>query len=511
MKTIKIGLFLLLCSYLISCGRVDLNHTIKGDRPTNNNLVSNIAGSNLAEVATPGVIKELNRDLEQYQPRVKIISPRPNQTFNQTDITVKLQIEDLPIFKDARLELGNHLNLIVDNEPLREIYSVEEPIAIAGLSPGTHTIRVFAARPWGESFKTEGAYAQTTFNILTETNDNRPDPNLPLLTYSSPTGTYSAEPFLLDFYLANAPLHAIAQNDPNLSDWRVRATVNGTSFVLENWQPIYLTGIKPGENWVQLELIDEAGNDIENVFNNTVRVFTFDPQQQDTLAKLINNDIPLAEAKSIVEQNYYIQPVSEPEIIDLEDNTEPEIITGESRDSLDKSNLSPENVDQAIEPAVFRIPANETNQINPSGIIENTTQEQAEPRTILPEGNKTQIDSNSTPLNEIYSQAETNSSIAPVEVQPEQPVETIVINEAETNSEEPVAIIDIPEPESVEITESEIAITIPKTESSEASRASNNNLKTKFKTPLWWKKILVGLRQKLEALARSLPSQAELS
>ena len=33
-------------------------------------------------------------------------------------------------------------------------------------------------------------------------------------------------------------------------DWRIRATIDGTSFIIENWQPIYLTGLKPGDNWV---------------------------------------------------------------------------------------------------------------------------------------------------------------------------------------------------------------------------------------------------------------------
>ena len=98
------------------------------------------------------------------------------------------------------------MNLIVDNEPFQAIYNIDRPITIKNLAPGSHTIRAFAVTPWGESFKNEGAYAQTTFNVLTETNDNRPDFSRPLLTYNSPTGTYGAEPLLLDFYLTNAPL-----------------------------------------------------------------------------------------------------------------------------------------------------------------------------------------------------------------------------------------------------------------------------------------------------------------
>jgi len=88
--------------------------------------------------------------------------------------------------------------------------------------------------PWQESFKNDGAFAETTFHILTKTGKNAPDNNLPLLTYSSPQGIYGAEPILLDFYLSNAPLRLsnTANGDNNLQDWRIRVTVNGESFHL---------------------------------------------------------------------------------------------------------------------------------------------------------------------------------------------------------------------------------------------------------------------------------------
>jgi hypothetical protein len=70
-----------------------------------------------------------------------------------------------------------------------------------------------------------------------------------VLTYSRPTGSYGAEPIMLDFYLTNAPLHLVAQENPDdeIADWRIRVTVNGESFVLDRWQPVYLKGFKPGK------------------------------------------------------------------------------------------------------------------------------------------------------------------------------------------------------------------------------------------------------------------------
>lgn len=353
MKIIKFCLLFICLSYLVSCGQVNISdYSLEALRKRFDSTIESVSldtkTSKIAEIATPKTIKELNKNLEQYSPQVQIISPQAEQVLNQTDVTVDLQVEDLPIFQDDKLQLGNHLDLILDNEPSRPIFNLEEPIILERLTPGTHTIRVFATRPWGESFKNDGAYAQTTFSVLTETNDNRPDPNLPLLTYNNPTGSYGAEPLMLDFYLTNAPLHTVAKNNPKLQDWLIKITINGTSFILENWQPIYLTGFNKGKNWIQLELIDQAGNNIENTFNNTVRVIDYDPQKINTLAKLVTNKISPNEAHSIVEQRYYILPEEAAENVEPFDEPtnnpiEPEIITEESErseDLLDNLNVT---------------------------------------------------------------------------------------------------------------------------------------------------------------------------
>ena len=260
----------------------------------------------IAEVSPPTVIQQLRQSLENYQPQVKILSPKTDDLLQDDTVTVQLQVQDLPIFKNAELELGPHLHVILDNQPYKAVYDPNQPLVFTDLLPGTHTLRVFASRPWHESFKNEGAYAQTTFHIFTKTQDNNPDPNQPLLTYSRPKGTYGAEPILLDFYLTNAPLHLVAQENQadEIADWRIRCTINGNSFVLDRWEPIYLEGFKAGKNWVQLEFLDDQGNPVENVFNNTVRVITYEPKGQDTLSKLIRGEISAAAAQGIVDPNY---------------------------------------------------------------------------------------------------------------------------------------------------------------------------------------------------------------
>jgi len=273
-------------------------------------------GSRIAEVAPPQAIEELRSEFEKYQPQVAILSPRADEVLQDTQISVQFRVQDLPLFKDADLGLGPHLHVFLDNQPYQAVYDADGAIEFTDLTPGTHTIRVFASRPWHESFKNEGAYAQTTFHVLTKTPNNNPEASQPLLTYSRPQASYGAEPIMLDFYLTNAPLHLIAQEDPedDIADWHVRATVNGESFEVDRWQPIYLKGFKPGKNWVQLEFLDEQGNPVVNVFNNTVRLINYEPGGTDTLSKLVRGDLEAAAARSIVDPNYE-PPAPEPELL----------------------------------------------------------------------------------------------------------------------------------------------------------------------------------------------------
>ncbi|HEY9670942.1 MAG TPA: hypothetical protein V6D11_05835 [Waterburya sp.] len=277
----------------------------------------------LAEVAPPPVIRQLAQDLEAYQPQVAIVSPQADQVLQDTTVSVKFQVQDLPIFKDPDLGLGPHLHVILDNQPYQAVYDLDQPLVFEDLSPGTHTLRVFASRPWHESFKNEGAYAQTTFHIFTKTSDNNPDPTLPLLTYSRPTGTYGAEPIMLDFYLTNAPLHLVAQENPDddIADWRIRVTANGESFVLDRWQPVYLKGFKRGKNWVQIEFLDEQGNPVKNVFNDTVRLINYEPKGKDTLSKLVRGDLSAQAARGIVNPGYKVEPTPIPSPVETPEPT----------------------------------------------------------------------------------------------------------------------------------------------------------------------------------------------
>ncbi|AFY34939.1 hypothetical protein Cal7507_4573 [Calothrix sp. PCC 7507] len=296
--------FLLVLS-LTSCGEKAVSQDVSiGDRENPQPI-----SKQFSEVSPPSVIQDLRSTLEVYQPQVTIVTPKADEVLEDNGVKVRLQVKDLPIFKNPQLGLGPHLEVILDNQPSQTVYDLNQPLVLPDLSPGTHTLRVFASRPWDESFKNEGAYAQTTFHILAKTEDNKPDLALPLLTYNSPEGDYGAEPILLDFYLTNAPLHLVATENPNdeISNWRIRCTINGESFVFDRWQEVYLKGFKPGKNWVKLEFLDNQGAPVKNAFNTIVRLINFQPKGRDTLSRIVRGELSADQVRGIVDPNYTVE------------------------------------------------------------------------------------------------------------------------------------------------------------------------------------------------------------
>jgi hypothetical protein len=293
-----------LCFSLTACGGNDKSASKAPDQKV-------VISTNIAEVSPPQEIQRLSRLLDRYEPQVSIVSPKPDEVLNDTQVSVKFDVKNLPIFKNADFGLGPHIHVTLDNQEYKAVYDLNQTATFDHLSAGTHTIRAFASRPWHESFKNQGAYAQTTFNVLTKTGENTPDPKTPLLTYSRPVGTYGAEPVMLDFYLQNAPLHLLGKDDEAIDDWQVRATIDGQSFTFDRWEPIYLKGLKTGQNWVKLELLEPDGDAIANVFNSTAHVINYQPNGTDTLARLVRGE-KIANIDAIVNPDY-VPPA--PEVI----------------------------------------------------------------------------------------------------------------------------------------------------------------------------------------------------
>ena len=166
---------------------------------------------------------------------------------------------------------GQHIHLIIDNKPYIAEYETKFSQA---MEPGQHVVLSFLSRSYHESLKHLGAYDLRTITVgsAVDTTSARFDTKAPHLFYSRPKDTYAgadAKKIMLDFYLVNTTLAP----DGN----KVRATINGTEFMLDKWLPYMMEGLPAGQATIKLELVDNGGKLIPGPFNSVTRTITVAP------------------------------------------------------------------------------------------------------------------------------------------------------------------------------------------------------------------------------------------
>ncbi|MFL6253477.1 MAG: hypothetical protein ACJ74T_00505 [Pyrinomonadaceae bacterium] len=279
----------------------------------------------LSVVERPGKIKDMSAqrgEQDAAAPALTIVEPKEGAAV--TGSTVKLNLKlagDLKGYephKDPATGMGNHIHVILDNQPYEAYYELGQPFELRNVSEGAHTIRVFASRPWHESYKNAGSFQMVSFTVKGGGDASRPtttgggqkmadntnaakpaaspaaaasptptvegkdmqpstggavDRSKPLLTYSRPKGEYKGadtDAIMIDFWLSNAKL----QGDGG--DYRIRYTVDGgEAKYIDKWEPIWLSGWTAGKHTVKLELLDKSGNLVDNGgYNSTSRDIT---------------------------------------------------------------------------------------------------------------------------------------------------------------------------------------------------------------------------------------------
>jgi hypothetical protein len=160
---------------------------------------------------------------------------------------------------------GQHIHLILNNEPYIAHYETD---FTEKLKDGHYVALSFLSRSYHESLKQFEAFDLRQFTVG-DVPAKKIDLSTPHLFYSRPKGEYTGEDtkrILLDFYLVNSTL------DPQGN--KVKATINGNEFMIDQWQPYIIEGLPLGENTVQLELVDKNGKFVEGPFNKSERKFT---------------------------------------------------------------------------------------------------------------------------------------------------------------------------------------------------------------------------------------------
>ncbi len=270
----------------------------------------------LSVVSRPQTIVDMMKqrgEQDEAKPTLKVISPANNATISGSTVDVKLDLSgDLKGYmphKDPATGKGNHIHVILDNQPYEAYYELGQPFELRNVAEGKHTLRVFPSRPWHESFKNDGAFQMVSFTVkgggdaakptttnkgetmatpakspassasptparegkdMAKSNAGEIDSTKPLLTYSRPKGEYTGadvDPIMIDFWLKNAKLQSEG------GDYRVRYSVDGGApQFIDAWSPIWLTGWVSGKHTVKLELVDKNGQPVDNGgYNATTR------------------------------------------------------------------------------------------------------------------------------------------------------------------------------------------------------------------------------------------------
>ncbi|WP_114993337.1 hypothetical protein [Synechococcus sp. UW179A] len=243
-----------------------------GDRERSAEIISVASPSGrLQEVSPPGAVQQLQTALSSHSPQLKLISPSDGSVLKNGERQLTLRIEDWPLAEDPQLGLGAHVALQIDDDPpLRFSHADNDrlQITLPDLSPGSHRFSAYAAMPWGEAVKSQGASLQWRLNLLQQLSGTQPDQNDPWLAVVSPSDLSSGDPLLIDWLIWNAPLQNLREGDGR---WRLRISVNGDSFLVDRQEALWLKAAGNRNGSVQMELLDGLGDPITPVFNNQLR------------------------------------------------------------------------------------------------------------------------------------------------------------------------------------------------------------------------------------------------
>ena len=235
----------------------------------------------LQELPPPLAVQQIQAALADRQPRVTILAPADGTKVPNGNWTLKLLAQDWPLTDGGALGLGPHVVIQIDDqEPIRLTEHRSTPqgdslqLTLPALTPGSHRITAYAAKPWGEAAKNSGAASQIRIDRVAANPLTVPKPGSPQLLAVSPLGVVSSEPVLLDWLLLDAPLQHLRDND---GSWRLRVSVNGDSFITDQNVPIWLKGWTSGSNSLQLELLDGRGKPLNPPFNSLVSELVLKP------------------------------------------------------------------------------------------------------------------------------------------------------------------------------------------------------------------------------------------
>jgi hypothetical protein len=248
----------------------------RASAPANNpDLLATIApAGRLQEVSPPPAVRQLASALAERSPQLQIEAPVTDSLLAGGDWQLRLRLSDWPLVNAGPLGLGPHVAVQIDDAPPLRLserargQGDQLVVSLPPLAPGSHRITAYAALPWGEAVKDPGATARLRLQAVAANPLSLPAPGSPELIPVSPAELGGSEPLLLDWLLYDAPLQHLRQGDDS---WRLRISINGDSFLVDQNAPLWLKGWRQGSNALQLELVDGRGEPLNPPYNSLVR------------------------------------------------------------------------------------------------------------------------------------------------------------------------------------------------------------------------------------------------
>jgi hypothetical protein len=195
--------------------------------------------------------------LKIVSPKADEVIPNPPAEAGQPAATggpveVRLELTGYETFQDPATKAGQYVALVLDNiSTTFAYYDVTKPWVFKKIPKGTHTLRAFPVRPWGESIKEDTAFASVTFHVGEKDGKNVNEPGAPILTVISPRGKVKGETgrVLLDFNVTGCP---VAEKGAAEGSCRVRYKIDTEKEVtLAKEDAVWLENVPPGKHaWV---------------------------------------------------------------------------------------------------------------------------------------------------------------------------------------------------------------------------------------------------------------------
>jgi len=207
----------------------------------------------------PGLGKPLSTN-----PAVKIESPQDGQVMPWETVDVFVRVENVTLEEEE-----HRLHVVLDNGSPIEHSNVLKPVILRGLAPGAHALRIFIVKPDGKMLTNPEAFSRIDFYVRRQDFSNFQLVDHPYLTVNLPMDGIAIPDgegkVWLDFMNHHAPM--------GKEKYRVKAVMNGVETIVSTRDPYPWAGLPEGRHRVVIELIDEDGDPVPEIFARVERTF----------------------------------------------------------------------------------------------------------------------------------------------------------------------------------------------------------------------------------------------